>query len=81
LESETSLWHGVVATLAPRVAAADSPRRQPTSAQRAVLLNRFEGVLRAGRRETASSQRAEQGRFRRREHPAIHSHRQSQNEL
>jgi len=46
-------WNGVVASGVPRVAAGESSRRQPATAHRAVALDRFQCVSRAGRVETA----------------------------
>ena len=70
-----------MAASSPGMAAAQAAQGQPASAQCAIALNRFERVLRTGRREPTPPQRAEQRRFRRRQHPAIPAHRGDQNEL
>src|SRR2546423_13977176 len=55
-------WNGVVASGVPRVAADESPHRQPATAHRTVALDRFQGVRRTTRVEPAdlSVHRADQ---------------------
>ena len=48
------LWHGVVAAASPGVAAQDAAQGQPTALQRAVFLQRLDGVGRTGGREAAT---------------------------
>ena len=48
------LWHGVVAAAAPGVTAQNALERQPEALQRTIFSESLEGVLRAGRRETAA---------------------------
>jgi len=71
----------IVATAAPRMAAADPFHRQPAAGQRAVRADRFLRILRTRRRETAAARRTEQQSLRGRKCQAIGAHRKNQDVL
>lgn len=66
--------HGIAAAGTPGMTTAKTFHRQPTSRDRAMLLQRFNGVLGAARRETASGGCAKDIGLRGRQRPAIQAH-------